>query len=80
MSAAAIETHDLTKRYGRIHALEGLSLWVEPGEIFAFLGPNGAGKTTTIRLLFGLIATTAGRASVLGSDSATGSAWRQDVG
>ena len=80
MSAAAIETHDLTKHYGPIRALERLSLRVEPGEIFGFLGPNGAGKTTTIRLLLGLIAPTAGRASVLGCDTATGSAWRQDVG
>ncbi len=80
MSDAAIETHDLTKRYGHIRALERLSLRVEPGEIFGFLGPNGAGKTTTIRLLLGLIRPTAGRASVLGCDTATGSVWRRDVG
>ena len=80
MSAAAIETHDLTKHYGPIRALERLSLRVEPGEIFGFLGPNGAGKTTTIRLLLGLIAPTAGRAQVLGSDTARGSTWRQEVG
>lgn len=80
MSAAAIETHDLTKHYGAIRALERLSLRVEPGEIFGFLGPNGAGKTTTIRLLLGLIAPTAGRAQVLGCDTSTGSTWRQDVG
>jgi len=80
VSAAAIETHDLTKHYGAIRALERLSLRVEPGEIFGFLGPNGAGKTTTIRLLLGLIAPTAGRAQVLGCDTSTGSTWRQDVG
>jgi ABC-2 type transport system ATP-binding protein len=80
VTAAAIETHDLTKRYGPIRALERLSLRVEPGEIFGFLGPNGAGKTTTIRLLLGLIAPTTGRAQVLGVDATTGSNWRQDVG
>ena len=55
MSHAAIDTDNLTKHYGRVHALESLTLRVEPGEIFGFLGPNGAGKTTTIRLLLGLI-------------------------
>jgi ABC-2 type transport system ATP-binding protein len=77
---AVVETHELTKHYGRVRALDGLSLRVEPGEIFGFLGPNGAGKTTTIRLLLGLIAPTSGTASVLGHDAATGSAWRKDVG
>ena len=66
MSAAAIETSGLTKRYGPINALQDVSLRVEPGEVFGFLGPNGAGKTTTVRLLLGLIAPTAGSALVLG--------------
>jgi ABC-2 type transport system ATP-binding protein len=77
---AAIDTHDLTKHYGRVRALDGLSLRVEPGEIFGFLGPNGAGKTTTIRLLLGLTAPTSGRASVFGHDTSHGAAWRADVG
>jgi ABC-2 type transport system ATP-binding protein len=80
MGPAAIDTHDLTKRYGRIRALERLSLRVEPGEIFGFLGPNGAGKTTTIRLLLGLIAPSSGRAAMLGHDVGEGAAWRGDVG
>jgi ABC-2 type transport system ATP-binding protein len=80
MEQTAIETHDLTKRYGRIRALEGLSLRVAPGEIFGFLGPNGAGKTTTIRLLLGLIAPSSGRATLLGCDVRHGAAWRADVG
>ncbi len=80
MALTAIETRDLTKHYGRVRALEGLSLRVEPGEIFGFLGPNGAGKTTTIRLLLGLIAPTSGTASVLGHNTAHGSAWRHDIG
>jgi ABC-2 type transport system ATP-binding protein len=66
VSAAAIETNGLTKRYGPINALQDVSLRVEPGEVFGFLGPNGAGKTTTVRLLLGLIAPTAGSALVLG--------------
>ncbi len=65
---AAIRLDDLTKRYGSIVAVEGLSLEVAPGEGFGFIGPNGAGKTTTIRLLLDLIRPTRGRASVFGFD------------
>jgi ABC-2 type transport system ATP-binding protein len=63
---AAVETHGLGKRYGRVTAVEDLSLRIEEGEVFGFLGPNGAGKTTTIRVLLGLLRPTAGRALVLG--------------
>jgi len=80
MSPAVIHTDGLSKRYGRIRALENLSLTVDAGEIFGFLGPNGAGKTTTIRLLLGLITPTAGQAAVLGHDVASGAAWRRDIG
>ena len=67
---AAIETVGLSKTYrGRVRALVGLDLEVEPGEVFGFLGPNGAGKSTTIRLLLDLIRATAGRATLLGRDS-----------
>jgi len=52
-----------------VHALEGLDLRVERGEIFGFLGPNGAGKTTMIRLLLDLIRPTRGKAAVLGLDA-----------
>jgi ABC-2 type transport system ATP-binding protein len=62
----AIETHELTKRYGSVHALSGLSMRVERGEVFGFLGPNGAGKTTALKLLLGLSAPTAGSGTVLG--------------
>jgi ABC-2 type transport system ATP-binding protein len=79
-STPAIETHELTKHYGRVRALNALSLRVEHGEIFGFLGPNGAGKTTTIRLLLGLVAPSAGRASVLGHDASSGASWRREVG
>ena len=60
-----IETHQLVKRYGRVKAVDGLSLRVSEGEIYAFLGLNGAGKTTTIRMLLGMIKPTSGTADVL---------------
>jgi ABC-2 type transport system ATP-binding protein len=69
MEAAAIRTEDLTKHFGRVCALEGLSLEVARGEIFGFLGANGAGKTTTIRLLLDLLRPTRGRAFLNGFDS-----------
>ena len=56
----------LSKRYGRVSALEDLTLQVTEGEVLGFLGPNGAGKTTTIRLLLGLLHPSAGTATVLG--------------
>lgn len=63
-----IETHDLTKRYHDVLALDRLNLRIEPGEIFGYIGPNGAGKTTTIRILCGLLRPTRGRAVVAGID------------
>lgn len=66
---AAIRTHDLSKHFGKVRALEGLSLDVNPGEVFGFLGPNGAGKTTTIRLLLGLLRPSGGRAEIFGLDA-----------
>jgi ABC-type multidrug transport system ATPase subunit len=62
-----IETHDLTKRYGDLVAVDGLTLRVRRGEVYGFLGPNGAGKTTTLRMLLGLVRPTAGSATVLGT-------------
>lgn len=62
----AIRVDGLTKRFGRIAAVEYLSMSVAPGEVFGFLGPNGAGKSTTIRLLLGLIRPTAGTAKIFG--------------
>lgn len=61
-----IRTEQLVKRYGNITAINGLSLRVVCGEIYAFLGLNGAGKTTTIRLLLGMVKPTSGEAHVLG--------------
>jgi ABC-2 type transport system ATP-binding protein len=62
----AIYVEGLTKRFGRVTAVEDLSLTVAPGEVFGFLGPNGAGKSTTIRLLLGFIRPTAGSAAIFG--------------
>ncbi len=61
----AIETSGLSKYFGSVHAVDGVSLRVRPGEIYGFLGLNGAGKTTTIRLLLGMIRPTAGTVRVL---------------
>jgi ABC-2 type transport system ATP-binding protein len=65
----AIETQNLTRRYGRTDAVNGLSLAVPTGSIFALLGPNGAGKTTTIKVLMNLLHPSSGEARVLGVDS-----------
>jgi ABC-2 type transport system ATP-binding protein len=62
----AIEVVGLTKRFGAITAVDGLSFTVEQGQITGFLGPNGAGKTTTMRVLLGLASPTEGEALVLG--------------
>lgn len=64
----AIHTDGLTKQYGALDALDGLSLTVEDGELFALLGPNGSGKTTTIEILTGQRKPTSGTAQVLGID------------
>ena len=63
---AVIEVHDLTKRFGEILAVDGLSFELEEGTVTGFLGPNGAGKTTTLRMLLGLVAPTSGRATIMG--------------
>jgi len=67
MPSPAIETTDLTKRYGSVTALESLSLSVPEGTVYGFLGPNGAGKTTTMRLLTTLTRPTSGTARVAGA-------------
>ena len=82
-AVAPIETIELTKRYGRITALAGLSMRVERGSVFGFLGPNGAGKTTAVKLLLGLARPTSGDAIVLGapvSDERAHRAARRRVG
>jgi len=61
-----IQTENLTKRFGKVTAVEGLNLDIHEGEVFGFLGPNGAGKTTTVRILTCLIGPTGGKATVAG--------------
>jgi len=61
-----IEVRELTKRYGPVVAVDGLTFAVTPGKVTGFLGPNGAGKSTTFRLILGLDAATAGTATVGG--------------
>ncbi|MBI1916736.1 MAG: ABC transporter ATP-binding protein [Planctomycetes bacterium] len=63
-----IQLDKVTKRYGNKTAVDGLSLDIPAGELFAFLGPNGAGKTTTIKMMCGLLFPTAGRVSLGGYD------------
>jgi len=63
-----IEVQHITKRYGRVTAVDDVSFRVERGEILGFLGPNGAGKTTTMRILTGYMPPTEGRATVAGFD------------
>ena len=68
MRDVVLETHQLTRRYGRRVVVDQLSLLVERADIFGFLGQNGAGKSTTIRMALGLVRPTAGRVNVLGHD------------
>lgn len=63
-----IEVKDLTKRYGEVTAVKGISFEASPGQVTGFLGPNGAGKTTTLRMLTGYMPPTTGSAKVAGYD------------
>jgi ABC-2 type transport system ATP-binding protein len=70
---AAIQCHDLRKTYdGKVEAVRGLNLEIQPGECFGLLGPNGAGKTTTIEILEGLLEPTSGQVSIFGCS------WKQN--
>jgi ABC-2 type transport system ATP-binding protein len=66
-TAAAVEAKGLRKRFGPIHAVDGIDLALSPGRIYGLLGPNGSGKTTLIRLLSGLARATGGEARILGT-------------
>jgi ABC-2 type transport system ATP-binding protein len=67
-NAPVIELQDLTRRYGKLEAVNGLSLAVQPGRCYGFFGRNGAGKTTTIKCLLNLLHPTAGSVRVFGLD------------
>ena len=81
MSAPIIEVHNLTKNYGAVKALRGVSFEVQEGEVFGLLGPNGAGKTSTVEILEGLRPPDGGIVSVCGLDpQSPGSAFKQEIG
>lgn len=69
--SSAIETHALTRRFGRVLAVDGVSMTVPQQAVYGFLGRNGAGKTTTLKMLLGLLRPSEGRAVVEGIDVAT---------
>ncbi len=66
MTGPAVETRELTRRFGTLTAVDRLTLSIATGEVFGLLGPNGSGKTTTIRMLCGLLEPSAGTALVAG--------------
>jgi ABC-2 type transport system ATP-binding protein len=68
-----IQTHDLTKMYGDLYALNRLNLTLQQGDVYGFIGPNGAGKTTTMRILATLLNPSWGEATVCGYSIYTGS-------
>jgi ABC-2 type transport system ATP-binding protein len=81
VSAPIIEVHNLTKHYGPVQALRGVSFEVQEGEVFGLLGPNGAGKTSTVEILEGLRPPDGGIVSVCGLDPQTpGDAFKQEIG
>jgi ABC-2 type transport system ATP-binding protein len=65
---AAIEVNNLTKKYGQLQALKGISFNVNEGEVFGLIGPNGSGKTTTLRILATLLEVTSGDVKIFGHD------------
>lgn len=64
-----LKTDNLTKRFGKLTALDGVTIEVQPGEVYGYIGPNGAGKTTTIRILLGILKATGGEATIFGKDA-----------
>jgi len=69
-TTCTVETHDLSRHFGKFIAVNQINFYIPRGEIFGLLGPNGAGKTTTIRMLSGILTPTGGSATVLGYDVA----------
>jgi ABC-2 type transport system ATP-binding protein len=79
--STAVAVNELSKSYGELQALRGVSFEIQTGEIFGVLGPNGAGKTTTVEILEGYRTRDAGSVEVLGVDPArAGADWRQRIG
>ena len=81
MNAAIVQVENLTKKYGAVEALRGVSFEVHEGEVFGLLGPNGAGKTTTVEILEGLRTADSGRVTVCGlAPRAAGQQFKQEIG
>lgn len=80
MHGVAVELVDLTRSYGAVRALDGLTLRIRPGELVALLGPSGCGKTTALRILAGLDEADAGSVSVDGRDISRVPANKRDIG
>jgi len=74
MSEFNVEIKNLSKKFGKLTALNNINLTINKGEVFGYIGPNGAGKTTTIRVLLGILKATEGSAKVFGLD-----AWKDAV-
>jgi len=74
MAELNLEINNLTKKFGKFTALDGVNVTVEKGEVFGYIGPNGAGKTTTIRVMLGILKATSGSTKMFGMDS-----WRDAV-
>ena len=77
MTEEIIEVKNVTKNYGDVEAVKGISFSIKKGELFGLIGPNGAGKTTLFKMLLGLIRPTSGSISVLGSD--VSEVWSREV-
>lgn len=69
-----LKVTDLTKKFGKFTALDGVNMEVNEGEVYGFIGPNGAGKSTTIRVLLGILKATKGEAKIFGKD-----VWKEAV-
>src|SRR5437588_859434 len=80
MADSVLEANDLSRDFGRLRAVRGLTFMLASGQSLALFGPNGAGKTTLLRLLAGLIRPTSGYASIGGKDTRADSTTRGRIG